>query len=162
MAECGFADIFVRDPQKFSQQVLEYLGDSELRLVLDAIGGQIQKDSYKLLAPMGRLVVFGAAEFTPNKKRPNYLKALVKFIKRPRYDALQMISDNKSVMAFNLIWLWDKIDVLEPMLAEMESHDLRPYVGKEFSFQEAIAAIDWLKSGKSIGKVVLKVNEHDI
>ena len=65
-------------------------------------------------------------------------------------------------MGFNLIWLWEKVEVLQPMWDEMQQHDLRPHVGKEFAFREALAAIDWLKSGKSIGKVVLRVEKDDI
>ncbi|WP_372369797.1 zinc-binding dehydrogenase [Candidatus Uabimicrobium sp. HlEnr_7] len=158
LAKQGYDSIFIRDTAQFSQQVRKLLKDEELHAVLDAIGGKIQQQSYNLLCSTGRLVIFGAAEYTPKNRRPNYLKALFKFLSRPRYDSLELISDNKSVMGFNLIWLWDKTEVLQPMFSDMQKHDLRPHIGKEFSFGNALAAIDWLKSGKSIGKVVLKVD----
>ena len=161
LADRGFRDVFVRNPNLFAKQVRELLAGQELHVVLDAIGGKIQQHSYDLLTATGRLVIFGAAEYTPTKRRPNYIKSIWKYLSRPRYDSLQLISDNKSVMGFNLIWLWDKVEVLQPMFSEMQTHDLKPYVGKEFSFNEALAAIDWLKSGKSIGKVVLKVDDND-
>ncbi|BBM81907.1 zinc-binding dehydrogenase [Candidatus Uabimicrobium amorphum] len=161
LAKRGFSDIFVRNPNLFTQQVRELLNGQELHVVLDAIGGKVQQQSYDLLSATGRLIIFGAAEYTPTKRRPNYIKSIWKYLSRPRYDSLQLISDNKSVMGFNLIWLWDEVEVLQPMFSEMQAHDLRPFVGKEFSFTEALNAIDWLKSGKSIGKVVLKVDEND-
>lgn len=128
-------------------------------LVLDAIGGEVQQASFGALKPMGRLVVFGAAEFTPGKNRPNYLKAAWQYLRRPKYDVMEMISDNRSVMAFNLIWLWDQVELMQSLLADMMAVDISPpHVGHEFSFAQAHEAIDCLRSGKTIGKVVLLVD----
>jgi len=57
---------------------------------------------------MGRLVVFGAAVFTPTANSFSYFNAILPYFTRPLYDPLDMTSDNKSVMGFNLIWLWEK------------------------------------------------------
>jgi alcohol dehydrogenase len=125
-------------------------------LVLDAIGGEVQSASFNALNPMGRLVVFGAAEFTPGKNRPNYLKAAWQYLRRPKYDVMDMISDNRSVMAFNLIWLWDQVELMQVLLQRMMAVDITPpHIGHEFTFDQAHAAIDCLRSGKTIGKVVL-------
>ncbi len=128
-------------------------------LVLDAIGGEVQQASFNALKPMGRLVVFGAAEFTPGKNRPNYLKAAWQYLRRPKYDVLDMISDNRSVMAFNLIWLWDQVALMKELLQKMMAVEISPpHVGHEFTFEQAHEAIDCLRSGKTIGKVVLLVD----
>lgn len=128
----------------------------QFNLVLDAIGGEVQRASFNALKPMGRLVVFGAAEFTPGKNRPNYLKAAWQYLRRPKYDVMEMISDNRSVMAFNLIWLWDQVELMKELLDTMMAIDITPpHVGHEFSFDQAHEAIDCLRSGKTIGKVVL-------
>jgi alcohol dehydrogenase len=125
-------------------------------LVLDAIGGEVQSASFNALNPMGRLVVFGAAEFTPGKNRPNYLKAALQYLRRPKYDVMDMISDNRSVMAFNLIWLWDQVELMKELLRDMMAVEITPpHVGHEFAFEDAHAAIDCLRSGNTIGKVVL-------
>lgn len=125
-------------------------------LVLDAIGGEVQSASFNALNPMGRLVVFGAAEFTPGKNRPNYFKAAWQYLRRPKYDVMEMISDNRSVMAFNLIWLWDQVELMQVLLQRMMAVDITPpHIGHEFTFDQAHAAIDCLRSGKTIGKVVL-------
>lgn len=125
-------------------------------LVLDAIGGEVQQASFNALNPMGRLVVFGAAEFTPGKNRPNYLAAAWKFLRRPKYDVMAMISENRSVMAFNLIWLWDQVEIMQALLEDMMAVEITPpHVGHQFTFDQAHEAIDCLRSGKTIGKVVL-------
>lgn len=151
-AALGF-ESWVREPS-FDKQLKREKRTFDL--VLDAIGGEVQTASFNALNPMGRLVVFGAAEFTPGKNRPNYLKAALQYLRRPKYDVMDMISDNRSVMAFNLIWLWDQVELMKELLVDMMAVEITPpHVGHEFDFDEAHAAIDCLRSGKTIGKVVL-------
>lgn len=151
----GFEDVLVRETS-FRKQLSQT--KRHFDLVLDAIGGEVQKASFDHLNPMGRLVVFGAAEFTPGKNRPNYLKAAWQFLRRPQYDIMPMISDNKSVMAFNLIWLWEQKALLKEQLTLMQQvHIDPPHVGHTFDFENAHDAIECLRSGKSQGKVVLEI-----
>ncbi len=151
----GWHDVIIRDAH-FAEQLNQVMAHRELMLVLDGVGGASQQASFEALAPCGRLVVFGAAEFTPGKRRPNWLKLAWRYWQRPRYDVLTMISANKSVMAFNLIWLWQKLELFHTMMAELEQlHLPPPYVGHQFDFSDALSAIECLRSGKSIGKVVL-------
>ncbi len=153
----GFAEVLVRG-EKFSEQLQHQLAGRSLYLVLDAIGGTVQKASFDALAPTGRLVVFGAAEYAPGKHRPNWLKMAIKYLTRPRYDALAMISDNKSVLAFNLIWLWQNQTLFSQLLADVNALKLSPpHVGHCFDFADAPSALECLRSGRSIGKVVLSV-----
>ncbi len=154
LADLGF-ESWVREPS-FDKQLKREKRTFDL--VLDAIGGEVQTASFNALNPMGRLVVFGAAEFTPGKNRPNYLKAALQYLRRPKYDVMDMISDNRSVMAFNLIWLWDQVELMKELLVDMMAVEITPpHVGHEFDFDEAHAAIDCLRSGKTIGKVVLLI-----
>ena len=154
LANLGF-EAWVREPSFGSQLKRE---KRTFDLVLDAIGGEVQTASFNALNPMGRLVVFGAAEFTPGKNRPNYLKAALQYLRRPKYDVMDMISENRSVMAFNLIWLWDQVELMKALLEDIMAVDITPpHVGHEFNFDQAHDAIDCLRSGKTIGKVVLLV-----
>jgi len=153
----GFEKVMVREPNfKKQLQQSQYTFD----LVLDGVGGAVQTASFHALNPMGRLVVFGAAEFTPGKNRPNYVSAVFKYLKRPKYDVMDMISDNKSVMAFNLIWLWEQVDYLSKLIEDMQTIKIAaPHVGHEFDFNDAKTAIECLRQGDSIGKVVLNVTD---
>src|SRR5690349_23342811 len=58
----------------------------------------------ELLASQGRLVSYGSAQFTPAGMKPNFITLGWKYLFRPKIDPLTMITANKSVMAFNLIW----------------------------------------------------------
>lgn len=155
LKEMGFDQVLVRQDDFRSQ-----LNDAKLRfdLVLDGVGGEVQKASFDALNPMGRLVVFGAAEFTPGKRRPNYLKAAWRYLKRPKYDVMDMISSNRSVMAFNLIWLYEHVEYLSGLIKEMSSVEIAPpHVGHIFDFESAHEAIETLRQGNTVGKVVLSL-----
>ena len=155
LAARGYGQVVVRGTD-FAAQLEKLLSGRPLHLVLDAIGGKIQRLSFDALAPTGRMVVFGAAEFAPGKNRPRYLSSLWKYVRRPRYDPLSMISSNRSIMAFNLIWLWDDERLFARLMDEIASLNLDPpHVGKSFPFTEAPDAVEHLRSGQSIGKVVL-------
>jgi len=157
LAGQGFDEVIVRGTN-FAGQLTAQLAGRALHAVLDGIGGKIQKQSFAALAPTGRLVVFGAAEFTPGDK-PHWLKAAWLYLKRPRYDVMDMISSNRSVLAFNLIWLWQEQALFEALLDGCAELDLpAPHVGHEFDFAEAHEAIEKLRSGSSIGKVVLTLD----
>ncbi|GMG87977.1 zinc-binding dehydrogenase [Biformimicrobium ophioploci] len=152
----GFEEVIVRD-RDFASQLKAQLGGRPMHAVLDGIGGAVQKASFDALAPTGRLVVFGAAEFTPGDK-PSWLKAAWLYLKRPRYDVMGMISDNKSVLAFNLIWLWQEQALFDSLLEGCAGMGLpAPHVGHEFPFEQAHEAIECLRSGGSVGKVVLNL-----
>lgn len=152
----GFNEVLVRD-SNFRAQLQQ--GQQRFDLVLDAIGGEVQKASFDALNPMGRLVVFGAAEFTPSGQRPDYLRALWRYLKRPRYDVMDMISSNRSVLAFNLIWLWEQKEQVRALLDELSRISIAPpHVGHSFDFAQAHDALALLQSGQTIGKVVLTFN----
>ncbi|MCG8393066.1 MAG: zinc-binding dehydrogenase [Pseudomonadales bacterium] len=152
--EQGFEQVLTREKNFRGQLQRDNL---TFDLVLDAIGGEVQQASFDALNPMGRLVVFGAAEFTPSGNRPDYLKALWRYLRRPRYDVMDMISSNRSVLAFNLIWLWEQTHHMQELLEELKAVPLAPpHVGHRFAFEDAHEALALLRSGQTIGKVVLE------
>ena len=151
----GYDDFIVRD-KNFYKNLQEKLKGRNLNLVLECIGGKIFEDSFKSLAPAGRIVVYGSANFAPESDSPNIFKLGYQYLTRPKIDPLSMISSNKSLLAFNLIWLWDKIEELSLMLEKILEMQLSPpLIGKTFPFVNALDALHYFKSGKSVGKVIL-------
>lgn len=156
LKEEGYDDYIVRDAD-FGKNLEDKLKARKLHLVLECIGGKIFQASFDSLAPTGRIVVYGAAHFTPASNSPNFLKLAYQYLTRPKIDPLSMVSSNKSVLAFNLIWLWDKMDELSEMLEKVLDLELPPpLIGKTFPFSEALEALHFFQSGKSIGKVILR------
>lgn len=151
----GFDKAIVRGDD-FVNELKAALDGRPLNLVLEATGGKYFYHSYNMLAPMGRLVAYGSAQFTPSSHRPNYFKLIFQYLFRPRVDPLSMIKANKSVMAFNLIWIYDQKELMREMLLEIEKLELPPpIVGHRFKFNEMHAALALFQSGKTTGKVVV-------
>ncbi|MCP5062775.1 MAG: zinc-binding dehydrogenase [Ignavibacteriae bacterium] len=153
----GYDEIIVRS-KKFKQQLMESLGPYTLDIVLESIGGKIFEDSYSLLAPEGRLITYGSANFASADSRPNPLKLIFKYLTRPKIDPMKMINTNRAVMGFNLIWLWNKKNDLQKYFEEIQKLNLqKPIIGKTFLFEDLHKAINYLQSGKSVGKVVVRM-----
>ena len=156
LKEEGYDRIIVRG-KNFKQQLKTALGERSLDIVLESIGGKIFKDSFALLSPEGRLVTFGSANFAMPGSKPNPIKLIYKYLTRPKIDPMKMINTNRAVMGFNLIWLWEKKKELQNYFVEIQKLNLaKPIVGKTFLFTELHKAIQYLQSGKSVGKVVVK------
>lgn len=152
----GYSGAAVRGPGVMAALV----GDKKLALVLDAVGGEVLKESYRFLAPAGRLVVFGAADFASRGSGVFWPKVVWKYLTRPRIDPLAMVSDNKSVLGFNLIWLWEKEELLAKLWSDVQGLGLdAPYVGEVMRFEEAREGLEKLKGGGTVGKVVLRVSD---
>ncbi len=153
--------VIVRDRRAFSSQLDDALRANVMEgfhLVLDAVAGPFFEPAYRRLLPAGRLVIYGAADLMPAGARTNWLKLAARYLTRPRVDPVGMVSANRSVMGFNLIWLWEQADRLPGLYAALSRVITRPpHIGRRFPFAEAPAALRHLQSGASIGKVVLDV-----
>jgi alcohol dehydrogenase len=152
----GYDQVIVRD-KNLKQEIINKLNGRELNLVMDAIGGKAQKISFDLMPPTGRMVSYGLSIFAPHGSYLNPFSLLRQYISVPRFNSIQLIESNKSIMGFNLIWLYERVELFKTMLKEIEALNLqRPYVGKVFKFENLKEAIKEFKAGNTTGKVVVK------
>jgi alcohol dehydrogenase len=153
----GYDDMIVRD-NKFKGKLIQSLGKRELNIVLESIGGKIFRDSFDLLSPTGRIIIYGAAHYMSNSSIPNYAKVLYKYLTRPKVDPLSLSDTNRSVMGFNLIYLWERPDYMKRILGIIKNYNLKKaYIGETFTFDELPKALEHFQSGKTVGKVVIKI-----
>jgi alcohol dehydrogenase len=152
--------VIVRDRRAFGAQLdraLAALGARGFDLIFDAVAGPFLQPAFARLRPEGRYVLYGAADYMPAGARPNYLRLAVKYVSRARIDPFAMIGANRSVMAFNLVWLSDRRDLRDAGLDALSVLvTAPPLVGRRFPFAETPAAMRYLQSGGSIGKVVVE------
>ena len=163
----GYDEVIIRK-NNFGEQLKNVLCERKLNLILESIGGKVFSDSFNLLAPSGRIIIYGGAQFMSRSSRPNYLNVLYKFLTRPKVDPLSLSNTNKSIMGFNLIYLWDRPDDLMKMAGEILKMNLkRPHIGKVFSFENLIKALKvfsnrkeyWESCGESVKHLCfIKVN----
>lgn len=157
LKEEGYNEVFVRG-DKMLDQIRAKQNGHDINIVLETIGGKGFFDSYKAMAPMGRLITFGSASFTSNSAKPNLFQLIPKYLKRPKLDVMKMPRSNKSVMGFNLIWIYDRVELLHSVLDKLMGLDLKPqYIGHTFEFNQLHDAIKLFRSGQTMGKVVVKV-----
>lgn len=153
----GYDRIIVRS-KNFESDLKAALDGRPLNLIMECIGGRILKIGYRQLAPMGRMVSYGSARYASVGNRPNYFKLLYYYLTRPKIDPQTMTSENKSVMAFNLIFLFHQVELMHQILDEIRQLQLKkPFVGHRLAFDQLKEAILLFQSGKTTGKVVLEV-----
>lgn len=153
----GYDKGFVRR-KEFRSDLRKALGDRELNIVMESVGGKALMDSYVTMASEGRMIVYGSARYAQPGAKPNYLKLLWQFYKRPKLDPQKMIEQNKSVMGFNLIYLYDNASLLEEIMTALSTMDLgKPHIGHSFEFENMKEAIKLFQTGNTTGKVVVTV-----
>ena len=132
-------------------------------VVLDPIGGRSFADSYRLLAPLGRMVVYGMSALATGERR-NWLRAIATLVRMPRFSPLSMMNRNRGVFGLNLGHLWDERDKLADamtfLLGEVAAARLRPVVARTFPLERAADAHRFMQSRSNIGKVVLLAGEE--
>ena len=89
------------------------------------------------------------------------------YLRTPRFNPLEMTAANKSVLAFNLSFLFDRRDIFEPAMRDIlewvASGKLRVPAVAEFELVDVRRAHAALESGETIGKLVLTMpNVTDI
>lgn len=152
----GYDEVIVRH-SNFSEQLKNALRGRNLNLVLESIGGKIFEASFNALAPSGRIIIYGGAQFMSQSSKPNLFNVIPKYLFRPKIDPLSLSDKNRSVMGFNLIYLWDHPEELREMLNKIIDMKLKkPHIGKVFTFDKLVSALKYFQSGKSIGKVIVR------
>ncbi len=129
-------------------------------VVLDANGVETLKESFKHLAPTGKLMVYGFHTMLPKSGRLNWIKLAWNYLRTPRFSPLELTSANKSVMAFNLSFLFERFDILNDGMVELiklvKSGAIRGHQVKVFDAFDVGQAHGHIESGKSVGKIAIK------
>lgn len=154
----GYDEVIVRDNKKFGAQLKRTLDGRPLNLILECIGGPVLRDGYNALSEQGRMVVYGSAHYASDRDKPRIWELLLKYKRRPMIDPQQMIQLNKGVLGFNLIYLYERVELMHELLGELKKLDLdKPTVGARFEFDDLPSALRLFRTGKTIGKVVVNV-----
>jgi NADPH:quinone reductase-like Zn-dependent oxidoreductase len=158
LREMGVAERIDYHTQDFEEEVRRFTDGRGVDIALDAVGGESLAKSYRSLASLGRLFVFGASSLAPGSKR-SWVSALVGLARMPTFKPLRLMSQNKGVLGVNLGHLWNRGEEMTAMLGEIADlfadGTFEPVVDKAFPFAEAAAAHQYIQDRKNFGKVVL-------
>ena len=126
-------------------------------LVLDPIGGKHWSKSLDVLAPTGRVVLFGVSEVA-GKGRLGMLRMALG-IPWKRMSPIALINANRGVLGVNLGHLWGEGERIagwaRKLLAYYERGEVRPFVDRSFSFAQAAEAHAYIEGRQNRGKVLL-------
>jgi len=129
-------------------------------LILDANGVTTLSKSYDHLRRAGKLVVYGFHSMMPKSGgKPNWPKLATDVLRTPRFNPLKMTNESKSVLAFNLSYLFDRTDLLELALGEIAGWlaagriHAPPVV--TYPLADVARAHADIESGRTVGKLIL-------
>ena len=148
-------------------------------IVMESLGGRYFQASFDSLNDGGALVTFGSTSYVNPGLGLNLLRLVYRYITRPRVDPGALTARNIRLCGFNLIYLTQRTSELRRELNECiaclsgldHTHNgdgddddddipldniVPPVIGDSFDFRtQAIEAMERLKGGKTVGKVVL-------
>jgi len=149
---------YVRDD--FERETRACTGGYGVDVVFDSVGGSIIRKGMRLLAPMGRYILFGFASVA-GERTINKLKALREIIAAPLLYPPAMVTKNIGILGFNLYFLSEKEEYLRDAVDQIwkwyRSKKIVPIIGGTFSFDQIVEAHTHLQSRKSYGKIVVNV-----
>lgn len=127
--------------------------------VFDANGVSTLGKSFELLAPMGKLAIYGFASMLPRDGRLNWLKLAWDWLRTPRFNPLKMTQSNRSVLACNLSFLSAHAGQLAEgmnwLLARFAAGELKAPPVAPYPLERVADAHRAIESGKTVGKLVL-------
>ncbi len=129
-------------------------------VILDANGVATLRESYSHLAPMGRLIVYGFHSMLPRTGgRPNRLRLLWDYYRTPRFSPFSLTTRNRSVLGFNLSFLFDRTQLLQAAMKQLmdwlEEGRIQSLATTCYAFEQVAEAHRDLESGRTVGKLVL-------
>jgi NADPH:quinone reductase-like Zn-dependent oxidoreductase len=129
-------------------------------VVLDANGVSTLGASYAHLRAAGKLVVYGFHSMLPKQGgKPSWPKLALDYVRTPRFNPLEMTKHSRSVLAFNLSYLFDRLDLLHEAMTQLvgwfADGSLVPPAVTTYPLADVARAHADLESGATIGKLVL-------
>ncbi len=141
----------------------ERLAPDGYDIILDANGIATLGQSYQHLAPVGRLVVYGFHSMLPKTGGlPGKLKLAWHYWRTPRFSPFSLTTRNRSVLGFNLSFLFDRTALmsagLQQLLQWLDEGRLGMPPVTSYPFEQVARAQRDLESGQTVGKLILVCN----
>lgn len=141
-----------------AHEVMKITKGRGVDVILDPIGGRSFQSSYRMLAPLGRLILLGLSAASTGERR-NLWGAFRVWMTTQRFNPMSLINRNRGVFGMNIGHLWDErrqlTPLMEMLLAELGAGRLKPVVARTFPLEKAADAHRFIQSRSNIGKVVL-------
>lgn len=132
-------------------------------IVLDPLGGSDNAKNYNLLKPMGKMVIYGAANFSTGEKTSVFSLAK-NWLRSFNVSAMQLLRSNRAVSGYHLGYLDEEVElvrsVVNSLLDLYRQGHIKPHIDSTWAFEKVGDAMRQMHERKNIGKVIL-VPEKD-
>ena len=140
------------------KEIMDYTNGKGVDLIIDPIGTKNWKSSYRVLAKMGKLIIYGDQNLVKGDKlKP--LVAMKEIYSMPKYKPMDLMANNKAVMGYHLGRFkdheWKVKRSIKNLIKLVNDNDLHPIIDSKFSFEDAPKAHRHIQSRKNFGKVLL-------
>jgi NADPH:quinone reductase-like Zn-dependent oxidoreductase len=147
--------------QDFYEYIKNLKGEKSMDAIFDSIGGEYVKKGLKLLAPGGRLAMYGMAQVVGDSDKKNMLRVLKMLFRFGKYRPTQFFALSQSLIGVNMLQIGDhKPYILKKCMSDVvelyENNEIKPVVSKVFKAEELAEAHDYLQKRQSVGKVAVK------
>ena len=127
---------------EWAGRVRDATGGFGVDVIFEAASGEFGKQSFKLLAPFGRMVIFGARN-VHDAFEPEHIQ--------------QIIYKNQTIIGFNIpSFKTERLAAsIDPLLELIACRRLKLFAGEQFPLHRVREAFEALASRRTTGKVVL-------
>ena len=145
--------------EDFVPAVMEATGGTGVDLILDAQGPASFRRSYRTLAPMGTLVMYGLQHTIGRTRLLSSPWKLLQEVLTVRFAPVSMMQSNRGVYGFHLGHLWHHIKPVERALSQLLEWQVEgtidPIIDSVFPAREAAKAHIHIQKRRNFGKVLL-------
>ena len=163
LKEMGIHHLIDYNTEDFVSRVKEITDGKGVNVIIDPIGGDHLKKSFRALGTFGRLVAFGFSK-TAKSSRRNILHVLKEYAKTPKFSPVKLMGKNKGVFGCHLGMVMNREDLLmksmEQLLAYCNNGDIDPKVDRIFPMSKVQDAHQYIMDRRNFGKVLLEVDEQ--
>lgn len=156
----GVDDLIDYRTEDFETRTRAITNGRGVELILDAVGGESWKKDYRVLAPTGRLGMFGVSAAASGKERSvSGFVRLLAGVPWFQFNPIALMNANKAVFGVNLGHMWGEVDRIrgwaEELFALWAQGIIKPKIAASFRFDQAAQAHHFIQDRKNIGKVLL-------
>lgn len=144
--------------QDWSRELKALTKGRGVELIIDPLGGNHWRKSYRALRSTGRLGMFGISVASESGLYGK-LKLLKTAIQMPFFHPVNLMNTNKAVFGVNMGHLWhENAKIRQWMLKLLDGVNegwINPHVDRTFTFDQAAEAHQYIEDRKNKGKVLL-------
>ena len=163
LREKGIHHLIDYNTEDFVARVKEITEGKGVDVIIDPIGGENLKKSYKALGSFGRLVAFGFSKAVSGPRR-KVLHLFKEYIKTPKFSPIKLMGHNKGVFGCHLGMVMDRQELLQECMQKLMSYfqsgDINPHVDRVFPLNRVKDAHQYIMDRRNFGKVLLAADDQ--